>query len=51
MLTAEEDNIKKVKIQIPTEYQNKHEELTIKHHDVFSKIDQDIGKAKHFEHN
>ena len=32
-----------------TRIQNKFEELMLKHHDVFSKNDQDIGKAEHFE--
>jgi hypothetical protein len=27
----------------------KHQDLILKHHDVFSKNDQDIGKVGHFE--
>jgi hypothetical protein len=52
-MSVEEENdfIQMAEIQAPTEHQNKYKELTLKHHDVFSKNDQDIGKAEHFEHN
>ncbi len=47
----EDDFIKKAKIKVLQEYQNKHEELILKDHDVLSKNVQNIGEAELSEHN
>ncbi len=41
----------KSKIKFISEYQSKYEEFILKHHDMFSKNDQDIRKAEYLEHN
>ncbi len=38
-------------IQVLKEYEQKYKDSILKHHHVFSKNNQDIGKAEHFEHN
>jgi hypothetical protein len=43
--------IGKTKIQVPKDYEHKYQDLILKHHNMFSKNDQDIGKAEHFEQN
>jgi hypothetical protein len=52
-MSPKEENkfISKAKIQVPKEHEHKYQDLILKHHGAFSKNDQDIGKAGHFERN
>jgi 16S rRNA G1207 methylase RsmC len=47
----EQEFISKAKVQVPKEYKHKYQDLILNHQNVFSKNDQDIGKAEYFEHN
>jgi hypothetical protein len=40
--------LEKAKINEPNEFKHQYEELLPKHHDVFRKHNQDIGKTNHF---
>jgi hypothetical protein len=51
MLPKKVEFLAKAKICVQHKFKHQYEELLAKHNDVFSKYNQDSGKANDFKHN